>query len=406
MISAPTTGIDPFAVRVRGVVELDPVHAALRAAGPMVCADAPAGGPVWIITQDALARAVLADPRIVKDPAFAPVGWDPRTAGLEQTAAEQVSLTTVDGPAHAELRRAHVPLFTARRMLGYGPRVTQIAREHLGALADTAGPVDLMADFTTRFPLTVLCDLLGVPLDRVDDAAAACRAMFGPDPAEQGRAIGALMELAAAALPDDPDRGGASGSAAPGLAAELRDQVPDGITGSDLLYLLFGIIFAGQLTTDAALGFLLAHAIGGQLDPASIRSDTNGSAADDSDTDGFVREMLRRHPPAPFSLWRFTSTDVELAGVRLPARSPVLVDIAGINNDPDRSDGPDLSFGAGPHFCIGAQLAQLELRAAVQVLLADYPEARLEVPFADLRCVNFGGIQGSRLTALPVILRP
>ncbi|WP_158884536.1 cytochrome P450 [Amycolatopsis anabasis] len=374
MSDAPHAGIDPFAAAVRGVAEPETAHTALRATGPIVRADAPAGGPVWIVTGDALAREVLTDSRIVKDPAFAPVDWDP--AELEPAAAEQPSLTTLDGAAHTRLRRAHAPLFSARRMGEHAGRITAIARELLTGL--TGDPVDLMADFTTRFPLTVLFELLGVPLDRIDDATAACKRMLSADPGERGAAVAAFLEL-----------GGAAGRN--GLAAELRDRVPGELTDAQVHYLLFGLLFAGQLTTDAALGFLLAHALEGDLAPVT--------------TDELVREVLRLHPPAPFTLWRFTTTEVELAGVRLPARSPVLVDIQSANVDPGRPDGQDLTFGAGAHYCIGARLAQLELRAAVDVLRAEFPGARLAVPFAELRQADLGGNQGSRLTALPVRLR-
>ncbi|MER5321028.1 cytochrome P450 [Streptosporangium roseum] len=384
MTDAPRATVDPFAVTIRGVGEPHPARAALRAAGPIVRADAPAGGPVWIITDDALAREVFVHPRIVKDPACAPASWDPRTAGLEPAAAAQPSLTTFDGPAHERLRRAHAPLFTARRMRDYSERITAFARELLTELADTGETVDLMADFTTRFPLTVVCDVLGVPLDRTDQAIAACRGMFSDDPGEVGAAMAAFGELAAAALSDGQD----------GLAVELRDRVPDDITETQLHYLLFTLIYAGQLTTDPSLGFLLARVF-----------EADRAAAEGTTTEEFVRETLRLHSPAPFSLWRFTSADIELAGVRLPARSPVLVDIQGVNTDPGRSIGPDLTFGAGPHYCTGAQLAQLELSAVVKVLRADFPGARLAVPFAELRQTDLGGIQGSRLTALPVKLR-
>lgn len=69
MLNAPyLKGIDPFAAAVRSITEPDPVHAALRAAGPLVQVDAPAGGRAWIVTDNALAREVLLDPRISKDP--------------------------------------------------------------------------------------------------------------------------------------------------------------------------------------------------------------------------------------------------------------------------------------------------------------------------------------------------
>jgi cytochrome P450 len=366
VLDAPAAPVDPFATAVRRIDEPG-TAAVLRGAGPIVRADAPAGGPVWIVTEDALARQALTDERLVKDPAFAPVSWDRWAAGLEPTAAEQPSLTTLDGPEHAALRKAHAPLLTARRVQGHADRIAAIARELLAA----DGPVDLMADFTTRFPLAVICELLGVPADRVDQAVAACARMGRYGPAEFAAVLAAFADLASAALADGR-----------GIAVELRERVPEGTTDRQLHYLLFGLIFASQITTDAALGFLVARALG---DPS----------------DDLVRDVLRRHPPAPFTLWRFTRTQVELGGVRLPERAPVLVDIAGINA---AGEGPDLTFGAGPHYCVGAQLAQLELQAVADVLAADFPGARLAVPYGQLRRVD-RGMHGSRLVELPVVLR-
>jgi cytochrome P450 len=363
----------------RGIDEPDPTRVALRAAGPVVRVEAPAGGPVWIVTDDAVARDVLTDPRVVKDPAWAPLGWDPRVAQLEPPAAVAPSLTTCEGEAHARLRQAHAPLLSARRLRGHYGRMTGIARELLAEAADGAGggPVDLVADFTARYPLVVLLELLGVPLDRVDQALAACRGMFaGPQAAG---AMAAFDEIAATGL--------AEGRA--GLAVELRDRLPEGLTEEQVRYLLFGLIFPGQLTTDPALGFVLADLL----------------TSAEGDLDDLVREALRRHPPAPFSLWRFTTEEVELTGATLPARSPLLIDILGIGTDPERRPGPDLAFGAGPHYCMGVQLAALELRAVAEVVRTDFPGARLAVPRGALRVVCPGGIGGSRLAALPVDLR-
>jgi cytochrome P450 len=377
---APRVDVDPFAAGERALDDPDPGRQAMRAAGPIVRVDAPAGGPVWVVTEDALARAVLVDPRVVKDPAFAPAGWDARSAGLEPTAARQPSLTTSDGAAHGRLRRAHAPLFGARRMHERYPQLVATARELLSALAAVEQPVDLMADFTTRYPLTVICDLLGVPRGMVDQAADACRRVLADYPADFDVAMGQFAQLAAAALAPGQQ----------GLAAELRDRLPDD-PDSELHYHLFGLIFAGQLTTDAALGYLLVRLL-------------DGGPGAEADADEVVRETLRRHPSAPFSLWRFTTAEIELAGTVLPARAPVLVDIAGINNAPDRPDRSDLAFGAGHHYCLGAQLAQLELRAVAEVLRADHPTARLAVPSQQLRRTDFGGTLGNRIVALPVSL--
>lgn len=331
-------------------------------------AEAPAGGPVWVITDEALARSALADPRITRDSAHAPAHWQPWEMGVEPPGAQVPSLTTLDGPAHLHLRRAHAPLFTARRIAQHTDRTTETARRLLAEVTDT----DLVADFTTRFPLTVICELLGVPTEHLDELAAACKALTtSTGPAEVAVATATLSRLVAGALTEDT------------AATQLRVRLPD-LTDEQVRYLLFGLVFAGQLTTESALGFLIANLLAGHQEGTD---------------DEFVQEMLRRNPPAPFTLWRFTTEEVELAGTVLPPRSPVLVHIQGINDA-----GHDLTFGFGAHFCIGAQLAQQELVAVTRVLREEYPSARLAVPFDDLS-VHDQGLNGRRLTALPVILR-
>ncbi len=375
MPNSPTVSC-PFSAGTRRVDEPDPHRAAMRAAGPVVRAEAPAGGPVWIVTDERLARAVLADPRIVKDPARAPAGWDARSAGLEPTAAEQMSVTTLDGDAHGELRRAFAPLLSARRMQDSYGRMVEIAGQLLADLG--GGEVDLVEDFASRYPLTVLCDLLGVPLEDAGTAIDACRLMLRDYPDHVGEAMGAFGGLAAAAL-----RSGG------GVAAELAERMPAGSTPQDLHYQVFTLLFAGQLTTDPAIGFLVARLLGDPTAPG--------------DDDELVRDTLRRHPPAPYSLWRFTAEAVELAGVHLPAGAPVLVDIQGVNSHLGPA-GRDLSFGAGPHHCIGARLAHLELLALIRAIRAGHPRAGLLVPHGDLLLEAPGGIMGSRLRSLPVAL--
>lgn len=163
--------------------------------------------------------------------------------------------------------------------------------------------------------------------------------------------------------------------------------MPAGTTDDEMAYFLFTLLFAGQLTTDTALGFVLARVL------------ECGVGADGVNT--LVDDVLRVRPPAPFSLWRFTAETVELAGQVLPPGSPLLVDIRGIDAG---SDDLPLTFGAGPHYCVGAQLARAELAAVVDVLVADFPDARLAVPAADLRRIDPGNIEGSRLASLPVDL--
>ncbi|GAA4863358.1 cytochrome P450 [Actinomycetospora straminea] len=370
MTQTSSHGTCPFDPGVRRWGAPYPGREALRAAGPVVVTEAPAGGPVAVVTTAALARAVLGDPRLVKDTALAPPTWDPRSAGLEPTAADALSLTTAEGATHAALRRAHAPMLSPRRIRARAGAMRDAARELLGGLGRLGDTVDLTADFTTRYPLVVVGDLLGVPRGMLDDAVEACRRMWG-DEADGAAAMVGFARLGAAAMAHD------------GLARELRARLPAGVTDDQVHYLLFALIFAGQLTTDAALGFLLARVL------------VDGPP---EDTAALVDDVLRRDPPAPFTLWRFAAEDVEIAGTPLAAGTPVLVDLAGVADDP----GPSLAFGAGPHVCAGAHLARVELAAAVDVLVTDFPDARLAVPADELRRVDPGGVVGSRLAALPV----
>lgn len=308
--------------------------------------EAPVGGTVWVIDDAELAAQTFADPAISSDPEFAPAHWNTWDLGLQPPSSVQPSLNTMDGAAHRRLRKAHGPLFTARRLADHAPRVEEIATALLAP-----GPVDLVEDFATRYPLAVVCDLLGVPDPDLDEIVASCQAML------RGADIAATT-------------------------MRLTELVSGGDCGLDP-YSVFGLVFAGQVTTESALGFVIANQLSGQPVP---------------DVAEFVQETLRRYPPAPYTLWRFTREETELGGHRLPPRTPVLIDIAGIN-----AQGHDLTFGGGPHYCVGAQLAQLELTTVVRVLARDYPDARLAVPYADLPVLDLG-MQGARLTSLPVVL--
>lgn len=316
-------------------------------------------GPVWIVGDDALARQVVAHPGVSKDPAFAPAGWPRWVLGLEPTSAEQPSLTSLDGDVHRELRRAHAPLFTAKVLQASRGRIEEIAYDLL-----SKRPTDLMADFTTRYPLTVICDKLGVPLDYIDQILGTCRKMITGDTAQLVAAMNEFHRLV----------GNAS-------ATEFRQRVR--LTEAETNYVIGSLVFGGQTTTDGALGFVIAHLLSGHQ---------TGSDAE------FVTDVLRRHPPFPYTLWRFTSAEVSLGGQTLPPRSPLLIHIEGIN-----ARGGDMTFGAGPHFCVGAQLAQLELESAVAVLKRDFPNARLTVPFEELPLLRLGR-QARRLGSLPVDL--
>ncbi|MEV4738875.1 cytochrome P450 [Streptomyces sp. NPDC049555] len=412
---APRVAADPFTCPMMPMREKPPVHEDLRAAGPVVAARAPAGGTAWVVTDDELAREVLADPRFVKDPGLAPQSWHGVDDGLDLPVPQlrPYTLIAVDGEEHRRLRRIHAPAFNPRRLAARAARIETIARALFTALAEESArsgrPAELVGGFAFHFPLLVVCDLLGVPVT---------------DPATAREAIGALKTVALGTA-DEQEALTADSSALENLLldavrAARRDGAEDtmtrvlyersvaefgSVTDEQLVHMVTGLIFAGHDTTGSFLGFLLAEVLAGHL-PAD---------AGDEEVAAFVDETLRHHPPVPYTLWRFAATDVTLGGLELPRGAPVLVDIEGINTDarlhpdphaldPQRPSRRRMTFGDGPHYCIGEQLALLESRTMIGVLRRDFPAARLAVPFDELRWHREGS-QTARLTELPAWLR-
>src|SRR5262245_3530154 len=235
---------------------------------PIRVVDAPVGR-VWVIGDENLARQAFADPRICKDPAFAPEGWPTWVLGREPTSAEWPSLTSLDGEAHRELRRAHAPLFTAKVLAASRGRFEEIARELLRALPDE---VDLAEDFTSRFPLTVVCDRLGIPVQYVTPLVSACRRMVSSD---VGQIVAAMEEL--------------HRMVGEATAGEFRRRMPERYSAAEVTYVIGAMVFGGQTTTDGAVGFVLAYLLAGRQD---------------QDDAAFVSEILRRHAPLAYTLWR------------------------------------------------------------------------------------------------------
>ena len=364
MTTCPHLDVDPFAARIHGPDEPGAPHAALRAAGPVVEVDAPAGGPAVVVTRADVGPRGLEPPRPGQGP-----GVGARVLGPDAAAS-----SSRPPPRHRRCPRSTArPTWPCagptRRCSRRGacaelaPGIEATARELLAGVGP--GEVDLVPAFTVPFPATVLLDLVGAPRSCLDTIVAACAAMQAGDPA----AFGSFFAVAGAAVGEGD-----------GIAAELAAR----LDGADPVYQVFSVLFVGQLTTQPLLGLVLARAL---AEP--------GLAADD-----LVEQVLRDHPPAPFGLWRFAVRDTTVGGVAVPAGTPVLVDLVSAQQDTEVT----LAFGGGPHVCIGAHLARLELVAAVRVLRAEYPDARLAVPYDDLRARRRAGTDGSRLDALPVVL--
>ncbi|MFG2874839.1 cytochrome P450 [Streptomyces sp. NPDC048337] len=348
-----------------------PFYAALRSAGP-VHRVVLGGERSWLVVGHEEARQALNHPALSKD-------WlGTELFGNTPASAAASNMLEADPPHHTRLRRLVAREFTPRRVEALRPRVQEVTDELLDALA--AAPdrrADLIAALAAPLPMTVICELLGVPdLDRARFRFWSGEIVAPVDPAgTDGRVLeqmtAYLYELveAKAKTPGDDL-----------LSALIRTRDEDGdqLSPEELIGMAFLLLVAGHETTVNLIGngvrALLAHP--DQL--AALRADPDGLI------EGAVEEMLRYDGPVQHATYRFARTDLEIGGIRIETGSSVVVALAAADRDPSRFAEPDVfdirrpaqghvAFGHGIHFCLGAPLARMEGRVAIRTLLDRFP---------------------------------
>ncbi len=376
-------------------------YAELAAAGPVHRIVLPTGEPAWLITGYEEARQALHDPRLVKsDATQANLGRD--LLPPDVFAAKNHQMLNHNPPDHTRLRRLVTAAFTRRRIEQLAPRIQQITDELLDAMA-AATQVDLIDAFAYPLPLTVICELLGVPADRRTEfhtwsPIMVTGVLAGPDVfvAAATAMVSYLRELIEAkrAAPTD--------DLLSALVA-VRDG-EDRLSEDELTSMVFLLLVAGHETTVNLIGngvlALLTHPE--QLALLRTQPDRLPAA---------VEELLRFDGPLQVATFRWTAEPVEIGGVTIPAGEIVVPGLLAANRDPactaqpdaldiTRTDNPHLTFGHGIHHCLGAPLARLEGRIALGTLLARFPRLRLAVPAEQLTWRP--GVLLNSLAALPV----
>lgn len=367
-----------------------PTFARLRAQRP-VC---PVGSPrfdSWLITRFDDARAALTDPRLSKD-LYGPDRhflriFGPNSEGLNR------NMLNSDPPEHTRLRRVVSQAFAPRRIEALRPRVATVVDSLLDKIVPH-GEADLMRDFAIPLPMTVICELLGVPPadhDRVLDWTQVIRTSGStrrPPEEEraavqeaQGRLHDYLTELVRAKRGDPADD-------IIGALVRAVDQDRT-LSEAELVTTTFLLLFAGHQTTADFLGNAVLALLTHPEQLALLRGTPRLLPT-------AIEELLRFDGPLPVASPRITTEDVEYQGVRIPRGSIVGVAINAANHDPahfadpDRLDlrrvrGPHLGFGHGVHYCLGVSLARMEALLALSALLRRLPGLRLAVPLAEVR---------------------
>jgi cytochrome P450 len=367
------------------------------------------GHPAWVVLGYDAARQALGDPRMSKD-MIAALAADGEVVAEGLPGPEfSRHMLNVDPPDHTRLRRLVSRAFTPGRVAALEPAIRGIAGRLLDSL-DAAGPdavVDLVQGFAYPLPWAVIGELLGIPA------------------ADRPRVHAWFQVLLTGWAGEPPPTAVA---ASDGIVAYLRELVEakrrrpaddlvsvlvtaadgDALTTQEVLSSLFQLVVAGHDTTASLIGngvvALLDHP--GQL---------QALLADMRQLPAAVDELIRFTAPVPHATFRVTAEPVTLGGVPVPAHEQVLVCLGAANRDPDRfpapdvldvgrGDGPNLGFGHGPHYCLGAPLARLEARVAFEELLGRYPRLRLAVDRDALAWAHGDGLVLRGLTSLPVVL--
>ncbi|MEU3831923.1 cytochrome P450 [Streptomyces microflavus] len=370
----------------------------LRAGRPLSRVTLFDGRSVWAVTGHALARRLLADPRLSTDrthPDF-PVPAE-RFANVEQ---RRVALLGVDDPEHNVQRRMLIPSFSVKRIGALRPRIQETVDRLLDAMERQGPPAELVSAYALPVPSMVICALLGVPYaDHEFFEECSQRLLRGPGAADVNRARDELEEYLGALIDrkrTDPGEG---------LLDELihRDH-PDGPVGrEELISFAVILLVAGHETTANMISLgtftLLRHPE--QL--AALR-------AGETTTTVVVEELLRFLSIAE-GLQRLATEDMEVDGTTIRKGEGVVFSTSLINRDADvfpRAETLDwdrparhhLAFGFGVHQCLGQNLARAELDIAMRTLFERLPNLRLAVPAQEIPHKPGDTIQG--MLELPV----
>jgi cytochrome P450 len=367
---------DPYA-HYKRLRETDPVHF-----------DETRGS--WMLTRYSDVAAALHD--------------DERLSAEQQPVA--TSMLVSDPPDHTRLRSLVAKAFTPRTVSRLTPRIHEIAH---GLLDDAAqrGEMDAIADFAYPLPLTVIAELLGVEPEKreffreqsqkialalgpITDAGVAIRATEGRN--ELLVYFSTLIEERRAQPREDL------------ISALIQaEERGDFLNHGELLAMLLLLLVGGHETTVNLIGNGLLALLRHPEQLARLRQEDGSERL-------AVEEVLRYDSPVQYS-GRVARTDFELGGKRVREGDGVRMILGAANRDPEVFTGPDrfdisrdpnphLAFGAGIHFCLGAQLARLETQIALPAVVRRFPEMRIATE--ELRWRPAAVLRG--LEALPVLL--
>jgi cytochrome P450 len=355
--------MDPLIGPLPGDLDLDRLE-------PVAWVLAPNGEGTWVVSDYRLSRKVFADRRFSRAASVAAEAPE-----LAVMAPSPDSIISTDGREHARLRRLVAGSFTEFRIAEFAPVIEKLSHELLDDLAALDQPADFVAAYASRLPLRVLCHVLGVPVADEEIFRSLVAVLFelsGDAAAARTKGFRLARYMTRLVARKRRDLGS-------DLLSELirTTDGDDRLSDRELVTMCLSLLMAGFDSTADQITLCFfsllrespAHRDALRTDPALVRT--------------AVEEVLRVNPSPPISFSRVATEDVDLGPVQVRRGEPIVVFTMGANLESsaapsaDRTEPSHLTFGHGPHRCVGAPLARLQLNIAVTTVLNRLPRLRL-----------------------------
>ncbi|MDP8956542.1 MAG: cytochrome P450 [Actinomycetota bacterium] len=379
-----------------------PVYARLREIAPVY-----QNAFFWFVTSyDACDKAVH-HPALVRRHGEA---WEIRaqvqgSAGRRWFEAQEQSMLWLDPPDHGRIRGLVSKAFTPRYIERLRPRVEALVNESLDRVAEM-GKADLIADFAFQLPLQVICEMLGIPTEDRESFrkwTVAIAAVFEPFPSApvQDRADEATDAFEAYFNELIPKRRENPGEDLLSRMIQAEDE-GNRLTHEELIASATLLLGAGFETTTNLIGNG-TYALLKNRDQWELLVDEPGLAK------GAVEELLRYDSPVQIATPRVAKQPIEIDGKTIGEAETVLAVTGAGNRDPAQYEDPDrldirrqnidpLSFGGGPHFCLGAALARLEGAIAFEAMARKIPNLELAAEPTYRPTLNIRGLNALEVT--------
>jgi cytochrome P450 len=366
-------------------IEPDPLYARLRAECPVYEVASKDGKRAWLVTRYDDAKKALVEPRFTRADTV-----DEQTVQAAGVAgpAGRTALIYADPPLLNQSRKLISQYFNGQRVESLRPRAEQIVDDLLDQMLDRGSPADVLADLARPLPMRIICELLGIPSSESESLRESVELLMATDGKDMNAirdafvlVYGYLSRLIKErrSLPPTSD-----------LISDLihSDQADPPLTDGELVGFAMLLFVTGHETTMTQIVNSCLLLLQEETQLAKLRSNP---ALLESGVEELLRFVPLGHAGLPFAV----SEDMEFGDVQMSKGDLVFISKLSANRDERafhaagtfdiaRAPNKHIAFSHGPHYCLGAVLARMEMQVAIGRLVARIPTLRLAVDVGDL----------------------